>query len=142
MMRNSFGRLPVLGSVLAILALSGCMADLQATGLPADPAPFRPSPAAAPWLHHAHQGADFYSGNWTVRDNASVGTCRIMLNPMHGRDQGTAMSFGCLGALFGAARWSLNGNMITIYNIAREPLAMLWVTAPDRMEGGGFVFSR
>jgi len=139
---NRFARLPALWSVLATFALSGCLADHQVAGLPAEPAPFHPSAIAAPWLPQAWPAADQFSGNWTVRDNASFGNCRIMLNPMHGRDQGTAMTFGCLGALFGAARWSLSGNMITIYNIAQEPLAMLWITAPDRMEGGGFVFSR
>ena len=140
-------------AVLASLGLSACIADdgysdLTYTPAPVSPnaAPVSPNPYAPP--HGVATPAvgqsvtDYYSGNWTVRETGQIGSCRILLRPTQGRGQGDASTFGCFGALFNTSRWDLNGNMITLFNIAREPVAMLWITAPNRMEGGGYVFTR
>lgn len=148
-------------AVLAALGLSGCIADDDYYDLVYEPGPHtlpvhpvqpHPYPHPQPHPYPPHYGPaypgygmpapDYYSGDWTVQETGRIGSCRIQLRPTHGRDYGDASTFGCFGALFNTSRWNLGGNMITIYNMTREPVAMLWITAPNRMEGGGYVFTR
>lgn len=113
--------------------------------------PLTPTPvsAAVPmpgfgvaWPGMSQPDPNALSGNWTVRESGTIGSCRILLRPIQGHDYGDAASFGCFGALFNTSRWAVQGNTITLYNLTREPIATLWITAPNRMEGGSYILSR